>query len=441
MAVKKTAVEEKKPNMLAVKETPIKNILKESVGVIINFTSKEETEKKLKKMVKDHSKRLNELVEKEDLTKPEHEELKVINATFRDTRYELQNIDKHNTGVFNSAKKTSSGTIDEFKIIISPIEDKAKARLDAEENKIEAAKKAAKEAEEKRIKEIEDKITNAGLFFEEELEKARKSGDWSKYDEYYKTFENNLESLEQLEFEGTEVLEKYKKRKEEILELIEQAAAQSKTAEAQKEKENELAEKENKLIESKRRMKAFFGIGFMFNGEAFTNGESVYHEDDVDTWTNEDFDKVITHWEELKEAEENEVLELAERVKNHNELFTEAFELKLDVEINESELGNAEKILELENLITEAKTEAGRLAAEEKAKEEAEKEAELKRVGKLICDSVNANINKIIEDFAGLGINQENNLDALNFFNQFVTKVDVNFMALKANLKQTNESI
>lgn len=442
MATKKTEVAEKKTTDLAVKNIPMKNILKESVGVIMTFASKEETEKKLKKLAKDKAKRISELIAIPELSKKELEEAKAIRAELRDPRYELQNVEKHNTSVLNNSKTANKLMIGEFIALIEPTESIIHNKIVAEENKIELAKQAEKEAKEKKEQEIQDKINNAVAFFEDQLEKAREDGNWEEYDKYYNDFEANIEELEEMEFEGTEVLEKYKKRKEEIIELVEKAKEQAERDKEQNKKAEELQEKEEKLIESKRRMKAFFEIGFMFNGEAFTNGESIYNEEDIEAKTPEDFDKIIKHWTDLKEEEENKILEQTERTKKYNELVIEGIELKVFnseyIQVAETEKVTDEQIFVLSKKIEEAKTEAGKKAKEEKEAEDAKKAKELKEAGKLICDSVNEGINKIITDYANLKID---NLDALNAFNRFTQLIDIEFVNLKKRLNQTDESI
>ena len=95
--------------------------------------------------------------------------------------------------------------------------------------------------------DIETKIADAGVFFEKELELYKNTKDWSKFDEFYKEFEENLEDLQEFEFEGSEVLEKYKKRKEDVLELEKKALELEQEKESLGEKEEQLATKEEEL--------------------------------------------------------------------------------------------------------------------------------------------------------------------------------------------------
>lgn len=433
MATKK--VQEEKPKTeLITKETPVKNILKEAVGTLIVFENKEATEKKLKQLVKDKDKDIKNLISIPELNKEQLEEAKKIRAILRENRYGLQNISKHNTSVLNNAKKNNTLMIDELVVIITPSEDLIHEKIVAEENRIELAKQKEKEAEEKRILDIETKIADAGVFFEKELELYKNTKDWSKFDEFYKEFEENLEDLQEFEFEGSEVLEKYKKRKEDVLELEKKALELEQEKESLGEKEEQLATKEEelelekkKLAENKRRLTEFFSIGFMFNGVDFFKGETKYSEEEINEKTEEEFNLIISGY---KQAEENK--------KTYSEVMKEAEELNLDVsqfiivddvkeQVTEEQIATFKKFLE------EAKTEAGKKAEEEK-KAEAEKQAkELKAVGAIVCPVIDKYI-KTMENYvvpSGL-VNEEAKKYVLQFF-QDQAKA---FTELKAYLNQ-----
>ena len=443
MATKKTEVAEVKKTDLAIKNIPMKNILKESVGVITTFANKEETEKILKKLAKDKSKRITELIKIPELSKKELEEAKAIRAELRDPRYELQNVEKHNTSVLNASKNSNKLLIGEFIALIEPTEKIIHDKIVAEENKIELAKQAEKDAKELREKEIQDKIDGAVAFFDNELEKARETGDWLKYDEFYNDFETNIEDLGEMEFEGTEVLEKYKKRKEEIIELIKKAEEQAATEAEQNKKAAELKAQEDKITESKRRMKAFFEYGFMFNGEVYLKGEVSYTEEEIDEKTPEDFDSLIDEWKKEKEKAEAEISKKEERLKKYKELATEADKLEIfnDEFLKiESEEIKDEDVDILEKKITESKTAAGIKAKELKDAEDAKKAKELKEKGSEVCMLIDDKLKELKEDLHYLN-SVDVNEDLKEHTFTFIKNIEIEYSILKASLKQTDESI
>lgn len=419
MAITKKTEEKVKTGIVST-ETNIKTLLKEATGTVV-VLSRVETEKKLKALVKLKKARLEELVAIEILDKKQLEELKGINAEFRDNRYALQNIDKHNISALNLAKKNNGAMIDELKLIIDPSETMAYNKLKQQEKILEDLKAEEERIEQERIEGIQNKINDAGLFFEKELEQARKTNDWVKFDEYYKTFEEGLESLEELEFEGTEVLEKYEGLKNKIIDLAKQAEAQFKKDRELNEKEMTLRAEKDKAEEEKKRMFEMFSIGFMFNGIEFFKEEIKFSQSEVNSKTEKEFLSFIKIYKD--EAEE---------IKKFNALELEAKELKLEWKINEGE----DRISVLTNLIEndkKEKTEAEKLAEKKKTEANAE---ELKEVGKIVCTSILLHLQEMEEAVAPYELIRE---EAKKHTTSFFKNIKKEFDLLKELLNQDEE--
>lgn len=417
MATIKKVAEDKPKTGLVSKEMNIKTILKEAVGTVV-VLSREETEKKLKALVKSKSKDIANLIAIPELNKAQLEEAKAIRSEIRENRYALQNVAKHNTTVLNTAKKNNGLMIDELTAILTPAEDVIDEKIKAEENRIKLAKEAEEKAEEERILAIEEKISEAGIFFEKELEEARKTKDWTKFDEFYKTFEEGLEDLQEFEFEGTEVLEKYSARKEEIVTLIKQAEDQAEKDKELSEKEATLEAEKAKAEEEKNRMFEMFSIGFMFNGVEFFKGETEkFTQSNINEMDKEHFDGFVKEYKDKAEEE-----------KNFNELVTEAEGLGLEWKVEEGE-NRVEVLTKLIEKSKEEKTEAE--AKAEKEKKEAEAKV-LKEEGKLVCEALAVKI----EEMEGAYGQYELSEGVKNYADGFLEAVKKEFSLLKSFLNQ-----
>lgn len=419
MAVSKKTEEKVKTGVVST-ETNIKTLLKEASGTVV-ILNRVETEKKLKALVRAKKEKLEELLNVPELDKNQLKELTLIRAEFRENRYALQNVDKHNISALNLAKKNNGAMIDELKLIIEPSETKADTKIKAEENRIQLLKEAEEKAEEERLLAIEEKITNAGIFFEAELEEARKTNDWTKFDEYYKTFEEGLEDLQELEFEGTEVLEKYTARKEEIVALAKQAEEQAEKDKELNEKEATLEAEKKKAEEEKTRMFEMFGIGFMFNGVEFFKEEVKFKQSEINEKTKEDFDTFIKVYKDK-----------AEETIKFNALVDEANELGLEWVVNEGE----SRLQVLTDLITkykEEKTEADTKAEKEKTEAKAK---ELKEIGEIVCNSISVHLQEMEEAVAPSELINE---EAKKYVTSFFENINKEFGLLKSFLNQTEK--
>jgi len=134
---------------IALSQKPINEVLKESEGVLISFT-KANVKKNLTALVKKHSKEINELIAKDQLSTKEENRLKELRAIHKEPRIALDKITKHNSSVLAQASKSSKVVKDELTLIVEPVEDKITARLESEEKRREKARQEKEDQENER---------------------------------------------------------------------------------------------------------------------------------------------------------------------------------------------------------------------------------------------------------------------------------------------------
>lgn len=419
-AIKKT--EEKVKTVVVSTQVNVKSLLKEATGTVV-VLNKLDIEKKLKALVKSKKERLAELIEIPILDKKQFEELKGIEREFRENRYALQNVGKHNVSALNLAKKNNGAMLDELELIISPFETIAKDKRVLEEDRLRAIKEEEERLEQLRLEEIEGRIRKVGEDLEAELEVARKSKDWTKFDEIYKTFEDGLEELGEFEFEGSEVLDKYAERKKEVMDLIKQAEEQALKDLQLNEKEETLQAEKNKLETEKERMLEMFGIGFMFNGIEYFKGEEKFTQSTINEMTKEYFDGFVKVYKDEAEQKENELALIKEAKELGIEWIAKEGEILVDV---------------LTKLIEEAKkTKTAKEQQDAKDKAEAKAKA-LKEVGKVVCDAIALNLSSMEQNIAPSELVNE---EAKNYVVSFFESVGKEFSLLKSFLNQSEEEV
>lgn len=131
---------------IALQQKPINEVLKESEGVLISFT-KANVKKNLTALVKKHSKEIDELIAKDQLTTKEEARLKELRAIHKEPRIALDKITKHNSSVLAQTSKSIKVVKDELILIVEPTEDKITARLESEEKRRENARIEKENAE------------------------------------------------------------------------------------------------------------------------------------------------------------------------------------------------------------------------------------------------------------------------------------------------------
>jgi hypothetical protein len=430
------------------------SVMAGAMGTLIDFKNKAEVEKALKDIVKRHKKRISEIKELQVFTTPELEEAKKIRAELRDARYTLQNVGEANKKVLNAMKTNHVHTINELICIVEPAEIEINAKIKAEEDRKNFEKEEAERMERERVEAIEGRIADAGTEFDKLILEAKRTKNWDLFEAFYNSFEAGLDTLEEMAFEGQEVLEEATKKKAEAIAAAEEEERLAKQAEEQAAKDKELNERQNILEkqaananEDKRRVKAMFSIGFMFNGEDFVKGESSYPEADILEATESTFNEIITFWEdaiknEKEAAAEAEALAEAkykaqdERKTKWEKLVIEAGELDLDIihEVDPEEVEDFQ-VNDLEKRIANYKTEQGRIA-EEARKEEARKEAlEIKLYASGIFEIIEPSIEKLRTDLDPAWLSEGKVRSEAIIFISFVTE------AYKQFKENTNQNI
>jgi len=134
---------------IALTQKPINEVLKESKGIIINY-SKPSVSKNLKALVKKNEKEIAQLIALEILTTKQEDRLIELRKYYRDSRIALDKITKHNSSVLAQASKSSKVVKDELTLIVEPVEDKITARLESEEKRREKARQEKEDQENER---------------------------------------------------------------------------------------------------------------------------------------------------------------------------------------------------------------------------------------------------------------------------------------------------
>lgn len=453
MAVKKKADEVHSPAVVVVNRKA-SVVMAGAVGTLIDFKSKAEVEKALKDIVKKHKKRSAELIALETFTTAELEEAGKIRADLRDARYTLQRVRDSNKTVLNNMKKNHELTIEELILIVRPDEDKIHAKIVQEEDRKKFEKEEKDRLENERKERIEGRIADAGTEFVKLINDAKKTKDWGLFDAFYSTFESQLDDLEQCAFEGQEVLDDAARKKEEAIAAIEeeerlqcQAEEQAEKDKAQNERQAELDRQAAAAEESKRRVKAMFSIGFLFNGEAFIKGESRYPEADIQEATPEAFDEIVTLWEdqiaaEKKEAEEADAAEKdareaqEERTENYIKLIDIARGYNLSIveyTVTNASLVSESQVEDLEAKVRGYETEQGRKVEEERQAELKAEALEIQEHGKVICTAAEILIVELKENVVPGNIQNDKVKSATELF---INEISSAYERLKVNTNQ-----
>lgn len=453
MTAKKQKTEEVHSAAVVVVQKKVGTIMNGANGVLTDF-KKEDVEKRLKELVKKHKKRISEIAAIDVLNKEQFEEAKKINAELRSARYTLQNIEKGNTSVLAQMRKVHGIIIGELIDIVSPSEQEILTVIKREEDRKAFEKQKEERLAAERKERIEGKIADAGTEFTKLIAEAKKTKNWDLFDAYYSTFEGQLEDLEEMAFEGQEVLDDAAAKKEEAIAAIAEEERLAKQAEEQAEKDREqnerqrlLNEQEAKRVEDKRRTKEMFGIGFMFNGEDFVKDESSYTEAAILDAEPEAFENIVTLWKDQIQAEKDEAERVGreaeearqaqtERTALYNKLVEEAGGLELDVKefiVQDPSLVSESQVEDLKGRINHYKTEQGRLAEERRQEEQLKAEQELKAAGKVVYDAVLLNVQEMYNNIAPESIQNE---DAKEAALRFIEEVKIAVDNLKINTRQ-----
>lgn len=161
---------------IALTQKPIKDLLKEYEGVVIDY-SKSTVKKKLTDLVKKHQKEIDELIELPTLTVKQENRLIELRKPYKDSRIALDKITKHNSSVFAQASKKGKEVKDELTPIIEPVEDKISSRLEKEQKRREDAAEQKRIEEEQRIEKIKKQISELKQHYQNVIDETKEYSD------------------------------------------------------------------------------------------------------------------------------------------------------------------------------------------------------------------------------------------------------------------------
>ncbi|MFO0090007.1 MAG: hypothetical protein ACK518_04325 [bacterium] len=153
------------------KEVSVKEFMGSTDKSLVLLSDYEKAKANLEELKTKYEARVEELVSVEKLSSEENKELNSIRAELREPRYLIQNIEKNNISVFEAYKKTDKANLKSLIEINVSLEDKATAKLQAEEQRKKDEKEQERQAEEKRIEKIKSDIDNIETYCYQVIQK------------------------------------------------------------------------------------------------------------------------------------------------------------------------------------------------------------------------------------------------------------------------------
>jgi hypothetical protein len=166
MSAENTALE-----VFGTKEVSVKEFMGSTDKSLVILSDYEKAKANLEELKEKYEVRVEELVSIEKLSSEENKELNSIRAELREPRYLIQNIEKNNISVFEAYKKTDKANLKSLIEINVSLEDKATAKLQAEEQRKKDEKEQERQAEEKRIEKIKSDIDNIETYCYQVIQK------------------------------------------------------------------------------------------------------------------------------------------------------------------------------------------------------------------------------------------------------------------------------
>ena len=323
MSAETTALE-----VFGTKEVSVKEFMGSSDKSLVLLSDYEKAKANLEELKKKHQSRVEEFVAVEKLSPEENKELNSIRAELREPRYLIQNIEKNNISVFEAYKKTDKANLKSLIEINVSLEDKATAKLQAEEQRKREEKEAEAKAEELRVERIKTQIDNIETYCYEVIQKM------------------NFENLKI----STDIIEKTLNAENDFEEydlLLDQV--KERVAKQLLDKTNDITARENQRLENEAmkleifqvRVNRFKEIGFVIDdNDVFRSTElsHTYLKSELLNIDSATFERAI---ENLKQAKEE--LEKSKRDAELKQQKDEQFEIR------KNRLEEIEVILEDDN--------------------------------------------------------------------------------------------
>lgn len=154
------STEKQEVEVFGTKEVAVKEFMGASDKSLVLLSDYEKAKQNLVDLRAKHESRVEELIAIEKLSSDEQKELNGIRAELREPRYLVQNIEKNNISVFEAYKRKDKENLRELIDINTDLEDKATAKLQAEDQRKKDEKDAEAKAEQIRIDRIKTDIDN-----------------------------------------------------------------------------------------------------------------------------------------------------------------------------------------------------------------------------------------------------------------------------------------
>jgi hypothetical protein len=228
-------------------EISVKDLLKESEGVVL--LKYDQTEEILQNVVKKF-----ETIK--EVTSENFEEAKKARAEVREFRYSIQNVTKHNSGIFNQLKKKDSEQADKLISIIQPTEDMLDNGIKAIEEKKKREKEERERKEQERISLISKMIAEYKSYFEVRITIGKTQQELDEVNSRLEELKNKFDDFMEFRFEAEDIYDEFIESKsiieQRINEEIKLREEQKALEEQRKQQEEEKAKLEAEKAEIER---------------------------------------------------------------------------------------------------------------------------------------------------------------------------------------------
>ena len=163
--------ENKGLEVFGTKEVSVKEFMGSTDKSLMLLSDYEKAKQNLSELKEKHEARVEELVSIEKLSTAEEKELNGIRAELREPRYLIQKIEKNNISVFEAYKKTDKANLKGLIDINNDLEDKATAKLQAEEKRRKEEKEAKEKEEQVRVERIKKEIDDVETYCYQVIQK------------------------------------------------------------------------------------------------------------------------------------------------------------------------------------------------------------------------------------------------------------------------------
>lgn len=185
---------------LSKNEVSVKELLKESDGIVL--MKYEQTEEILQGVVK-------KFEDFKEVTVDNFEEAKKARAEVREFRYSIQNVAKHNSGIFNQLKKNDSEQANKLIEIIQPTEDLLDNGIKAIEEKKKREKEERERKEQERITAISKMIAEYKSFFDVKITIGKTQEELDEVNSKLEELKSKFDEFMEFRFEAEDIYDEF----------------------------------------------------------------------------------------------------------------------------------------------------------------------------------------------------------------------------------------